>query len=497
MRVLFVNSNQYKLPVPAMPYGLCCVAAAVEDAGYDVHLLDLCFSKNCPQDLAEAINTFRPDIIGVSIRNIDTVCRYKTLFHLDEVKKNVMGPIKDMFSGPIVIGGPSVGINGPEMLSFFDLEFAVRGDGEMAMAEFIKRNERNLGLQDMGGLIWRQGDRIVVDNPPWRITDLDKLPMSEYYRYIDIGRYRRFKAPILIQTKRGCALNCIYCTYNIIEGKEIRLRDPQRIADEIENTYQKTGINHFEFTDSAFNYPLDHAKSVLQAIVKKKLDLNLQIMGLNPGAVDEELVELMKQVNFKEVQVGAESGSDSMLKSLGKNFTKKDIFRTGELLHQAGIPVMWYLMSGAPGETEETLKETYETISHASAKWDLVVIVNAIRIFKGSPLAKQVEQKDARANGDNFLRPVFYNPPGISLDSIRTFNKLLAFKHPNFLFPDEVQRVPFWALKIQTACMKLFAPHQPWWKFNILINVLQKILGITFLKSLVFKSKNRNLRATG
>lgn len=496
MKILMINSNRYKLPVPAMPFGMCCVAAALEQVGHEVQALDLCFSKDCNRDIRNAVNKFNPDVIGISIRNIDTVVCYKTLFHLKTVKKEVIDPVKKLFRGPIVIGGTAVGIAGAEMLADFDLEYAIRGDGEEAMKEFAERIEKNLPLHGLGGLIWRKNGKIIEDNHPLRVPDMNTLPFTRQYRYIDLKAYRKYRAPIQIQTKRGCALTCSYCTYNIVEGHHYRLRDPQLVADEIETIVKETGINHFEFSDSTFNIPLDHAKDVLRAINAKKMDLNLQIMGLNPGVVDEELVDLMKDANFKEVQVGAESGSNTVLKSLGKNFTVTDIIRTGELFHKANIPIMWYLMAGAPGETEETLKETVETIQRAASEWDLVVMINGIRVFKGSPLSMRWLKENPACSKDNFFMPVFYSPRGISLSAIRVLNKLMGFQHPNFLFPEDVQRVPFILLKISTTIMKFFAPDQPWWKFNILLNVLEKKLGLMAIKQFIFKFRNREILAS-
>lgn len=491
MRLLMVNSNRYKLPVPAMPFGLCYVSAALEKAGNEVRVLDLCFSKNCIRDISNAVSQFKPDIIGISIRNIDTVVHYKTLFHLHQVKEEVIDPIKKAFSGPVVIGGTAVGISGAEMLSYFDLEYAIRGDGEDAMVEFVRRMENNLPLNGLGGLVWRRNGEIVEENLPMRVPHMDALPRPRQYRYIDLKTHRKFRSPIQIQTKRGCGLKCTYCTYNIVEGHKYRLRDPQQVADEVEEIVKETGFNHIEFSDSTFNIPLDHAKAVLRAINAKKLDLNLQIMGLNPGAVDEELVDLMKEANFKEVQIGAESGSDAMLESLGKNFRKRDIFRTAEILHKADIPIMWYLMTGIPGETKKTLQETFDTMSRAAWEWDLVVVVNAIRVFKGSPLSKRMLEEDPGCTKDNFFSPVFYSPKGISLEAMRVFNRRMGFNYPNFLFPEDVQRVPFLALKISTVLMRLLAPETPWWRLNILVNRIQKMLGITALKRLVFDYRNR------
>jgi radical SAM superfamily enzyme YgiQ (UPF0313 family) len=493
MKVLMVNSNRYRLPIPPMPFGLCCVSAAIEKAGHDVHVLDLCFSKNCSRDIARAIHQFQPDIIGVSVRNIDTGAIHNTLFLLEQVKDEVIDPIKRMFYGPIVIGGPAVGISGAEMLHYFDLEFAIRGDGELATVEFIDRIDKRFPLKGLRGLIWRRGDLIVEDNPPLRVTDLDSLPSAKHYRYLNIDMYRRFKAPIQVQTKRGCALKCSYCTYNIIEGHKVRLRDPQLVADEIEMIVKETGINNIEITDSTFNIPLGHAKSVLRAIAAKKLDVSLQTMGLNPGAIDKELAELLKKVNFKEIQVGMDSGSDSTLRNLKKNFTKKMLLEAARVLHDADLTILWFILVGAPGETEETLKETFETVKQAASRWDLVAIGSGIRLYNGAPLSKRTRRVKPACTNDNFLHPVAFSPKSLNLETLRIIGKKTALKYPNYLFFDDVQRIPFFLVKVQTVLMKIFAPQKPWWKSYILVNTVQKICGINALKRLILKLKARDL----
>jgi len=247
MKVLMINSNRYKLPVPSMPFGLCCVASAVEHAGHEVRVLDLCFSKKTGRDIADTISEFQPDVVGVGIRNIDTAAHYNTLFQLGAVNDDVIVPLKKIFSGPIVIGGPAVGISGVEMLSFFDLALAIRGDGEIAMVELLDRLQNKQPLEGIGGLVRRKDGEIVEDNLPLRVIDLDALPFPRQHHFIHLKPYRKLRAPIQIQTKRGCELGCTYCTYNTVEGHKYRLRDPQRVADEIEMIVKETGIKHFEF----------------------------------------------------------------------------------------------------------------------------------------------------------------------------------------------------------------------------------------------------------
>ena len=106
-KVLLINSNRFKHPWPVIPFGLCYIATSLETNGnHSVRFLDLCFSSDCEYDIKNSIRSFVPDIIGISIRNIDDTGGYRVHFLLEDVKNDVIDYCKREFHGPIVIGGP-------------------------------------------------------------------------------------------------------------------------------------------------------------------------------------------------------------------------------------------------------------------------------------------------------------------------------------------------------------------------------------------------------
>jgi radical SAM superfamily enzyme YgiQ (UPF0313 family) len=478
MNILLINSNRLKHPWPVIPFGICSVAAALEAAGHEVFLLDLCFSKHPDRDISRVLSSFKPGLVGVGIRNIDNGSGYNTIFLLDQVKAEVISPLKSEFEGPIVIGGSAVGISGAEMLHYFDLSLAIQGDGEQAIVELSARLEENLPLNGLGGLIRRRNGVIVEENPPLLVTDLNALPLIEFGRYLEIRRYRKYNSPLQIQTKRGCALNCVYCTYNRLEGRVYRLKDPLLVAKEVQTLVNETGIRHIEFTDSTFNIPLEHTKAVLRAVAAKGLKLRCRALGLNPSAVDEELVKLMERVGFQDVDLGAESGCNQTLLSLGKNFRQQDVLKAGKLLNQANIPTSWYLLLGAPGETEYTLNETLESIGKAASPWDLVVIGIGIRVYKGAPIAKTLQLTNREEISDNFLRPVLFEPKALDIETIKAITKRAYHRYPNFLIYSKNSQYPEVILKATGAILKWFFPRQPMWRVYIFVRKILKSLGV-------------------
>ena len=489
-KILLINSNRFKHPWPVIPFGLCCIATNLEVNGkHNVCFLDLCFSLNCENDIQKAVQSFTPDMIGISIRNIDDTGGYNTHFLLEDVKNDVVDYCKKEFSGPIVIGGPSVGISGREMLEYFDLEYALRGDGEAVMLEFVKRIENRQPLEGLKGLIIRREKAIIQDNEPFRVQDLDSLPYPKPLRYLDLDQYRRFGSPIQIQTKRGCALRCSYCTYNKIEGKQYRLRNPKLVADELAILVKETGINHVEFADSIFNVPLSHAKDVLREVIRKNLDLKLHTMGLSPAAIDEELLDLMKGAGFNEVDIGAESACDEVLKSLAKNFKRSDVINTANLLKKKKIPVTWFIMLGAPAETKESVLETLNTIRRVASKWDLVFVSTGVRVYNGSHIAEEIIKQDLHCTDDNFLHPVKIEPAKICLEDIHAIAKHYSFRFPNFYFYEKEHIIPGCILIIGNFLLKVFHSRQPVWRLLILLKRIECVMGIGLVKRGVFELK--------
>src|SRR5665647_1626461 len=489
-KILLINSNRFKHPWAVIPFGLCYIATILEANGsHNVCFLDLCFSLNCGKDIQKAVQNFVPDVIGISIRNIDDTGGYNIHFLLEDVKNDVVDYCKKEFSGPIVIGGPSVGISGKEMLDYFDLEFAVRGDGEAVMLEFVERIENRQSLEGLKGLIIRRDKTIIQDNEPYRVPDLNSLPFPKLLRYLDLDRYHQFGSPIQIQTKRGCALRCSYCTYNNIEGKQYRLINPKRVADEIEILVKETGINHVEFADSIFNIPLAHTKEVLREVIRKNLDLKLHTMGLSPAAVDEELLDLMKSAGFNEVDIGAESACDSILESLSKDFKRSDVISTANLIKKRKIPVTWFIMLGALTETRETILETLNTMGRLASKWDLVFVSTGVRVYNGAPVADEIMSYDTNCTGDNFLHPLKIEPQRICLEDIHEISKRFSFRFPNFYFYQKENITPGWILVFGNLLLKVFHSRQPVWRLLIFLKRIEFVLGISLLKRGLYEIK--------
>lgn len=405
-KILLINSNIEILPYPVAPLGIAMVATSLQNE-FDVKVFDFAF--NSTEKLIHFTNEFNPDFIGIGLRNIDNVTMRKARWYIDEIRKQIVLPVQQNFSTPIIIGGSGFSIAANELLEFFNLEFGIVGEGETTFKDFLNRYFAGSDYSKLENLVTKNKKQDVVFNPT--NTELS-VPRANIDMFIDYSPYvQRSSYPV--QTKRGCAFNCIYCSYPNIEGKYYRLRSITDIVDEIQEVLQRIPGVTFEIVDSTFNSPLNHAIAFCDEIISRGLKVKLRTMGVNPGYVTDELIQKMKLAGFTQIDCTPETGSDQLLKRLKKNFNIKKLIQCAELIKKYDMPTMWFFMFGLPGETEETIRETFNFIDNYISKTDMVHVTEGIRIIPNTELFQIAINEGILSGNENMINPIFYVSPTI------------------------------------------------------------------------------------
>lgn len=222
-------------------------------------------------------------------------------------------------------------------------------------------------------------------------------------------------------------MNCTYCSTAAIEGKIVRKRDLAIVVDML-SEYRKAGFHRFFFVDNIFNMPESYAKSLCQLIIGKKLDIAWRCI-IYPWKLDEELAKLMATSGCEEVSLGFESGVADILKNLKKNFGPEDVRQVSQILKKYKIRQTGFLLLGAPGETENTIKESFEFVE--SLNLDGMKVTCGIRIYPGTELANTAIEQGIIEPDDDLLSPKFYIEPRVKDILKPAADKWLA-KHPNW-----------------------------------------------------------------
>jgi len=342
--------------------------------------LDLCFVDDYGEALERAVTDFGPEVIGLSLRNVDNVAYPNTHSYLPFYRK-VVSHLRKLTSAPIVLGGSGFSLMPLQILNNLEADYGIMGEGEIPLVRFLDQLERGQSLDQVPGVITSHSSKPPKPIPPQRFSIQDIImPRREK---LNNEAYLRFGGMGNVQTKRGCGFSCVYCTYPLIEGKEIRLRSPKQVGEEIQQLYDQ-GVDTVFMVDNVFNFPPHHAQSICKELLQRNLEVKWSCY-LHPQFVTESLLSLMKESGCTGVEFGTDAGSDTVLKRLGKSFTKEEVRRASELCHKVELPSCHSLVFGGPGESKETLLETLALMDEVSPT--AVIAMVGIRLFPGTKLA--------------------------------------------------------------------------------------------------------------
>jgi radical SAM superfamily enzyme YgiQ (UPF0313 family) len=404
MRVLLISANTERINMPALPLGLGCVAAAAEKAGHSVRMLDLMAEGNNPLAVQNAIEDFAPQAIGVSVRNIDNQ-DMRSCQLLIEKAKSVIAACRASTGAPIILGGAGYSICPAQALAYLGADMGIEGEGERSFPELLRLLESGITPEGLPGLHIPGKDlgaHVSYEE------DLDSLPLPGPDMWS--GPYLReqdFWMPF--QTRRGCALGCIYCSSPIVEGTVMRMRSPGSVGQALER-YVEAGFNRIYFTDNTFNIPSWFAEELCGHIAERAPGLRWRAI-IYPMGIDQRLADLMAKSGCVEVSIGFESGCARILEGLKKRFAPRDIRHVVGLFADRGIRTNGFLLMGSPGETPKSAEESL--IFAASLPLDALKITVGLRIFPRTDLFRIALAEGIVQEGDDLFFPRFYISGGL------------------------------------------------------------------------------------
>jgi len=387
--------------MPVLPLGLGCIARATEDAGHEIRVINLMDQEDVLRALDESISGFNPEIIGISVRNIDDQVMSTPRFLLEPVKSMITF-CREHTDATIVVGGAGYSIFPQSALEYLEADMGIQGEGERSFLLLLERLREKSDLTGVPGLYLPEKGLQGKRGFTTRLDDLS-LPLPEVH-VRSLSNMIKQEIWFPFQTRRGCSMDCSYCSTALIEGKVTRRRDPALVAGML-SRYLAAGIDRFFFVDNTFNLPPAYAKSFCDCIIKEGLNISWRCI-LYPWKVDEALVERMAIAGCREVSMGFESGSPGILKNMNKRYSPEEVRKISETLERHNIKRMGFLLLGGPGEDKKTVRESLEFAD--SLELESMKITAGIRIYPKTALARQAIKEGIIRSNDSLLFPSFY-----------------------------------------------------------------------------------------
>ena len=407
-KLLLINPFNPRSDHIQPPLGLGYLAAAARKNGIEVSLYDANRFKTDSSKLGKLIKKEKPDFVGFQFYTMN----------FDQVKRGLETTKKINQKIITLVGGPHPSALPEETLSDLgeNLDFAFCGEAEVGLPQLLKTvAEGKNEFSNIPGLIYRNGGETIINEPNFP-KDLDELDPPAWdllkprvYPEAQHGAFfENFPiAPII--TTRGCPFNCTFCAGKLNTGSLLRKRSVNHVIEEIRYLYTNHHIKEFHIVDDNFTLDKEYAKKILKEIINLDLKISFAVPnGIRLDTLDEEILVLMKNAGFYLISVGIESGSDRILKLMGKHLSIKQIKEKVSLIKSVGLDAAGFFILGYPGETEKEIKKTINfslNLGLLRANYFIFLPLPGTAIYK--QLQKEGKLKKIEYDELSFTSPVF------------------------------------------------------------------------------------------
>ncbi|MCL1821811.1 MAG: radical SAM protein, partial [Prolixibacteraceae bacterium] len=334
--LLLISGNRFANPYPVYPIAISYLESYLSQNLPEFRIITFDCNLDSISALHGVISENNPAYVGLSLRNIDGA---NSLGNDDFISgyREIAAIVRAATLTPLILGGAGFSIFPNELMHLLQADYGIVGEGEESLRQLITALENETPTAGIEGLITRNGQA-----EPHR-NYLKTLNVRFDERFVDF--YWKQSGMINIQTKRGCPLNCIYCSYPHIDGRKVRTLDPRLIVENITQLNKDKGINYFFFTDSVFNIDDDFNAQLAHEIIKSNVRISWGAY-FSPKNIGDEQIALYRKSGLTHIEFGTESFSDTTLDSYAKGFTMHDVFNASSICLKNNVYYAHFLILG-------------------------------------------------------------------------------------------------------------------------------------------------------
>ena len=404
--------------IMTIPLGPLYLTSYVEENGYSVDFRDSLLNDSGDPCNSKTLLSFlrdSSDILGFS--SLSAFLPY-LLITLKKLKKE--HPEKT-----IILGGYGPSDVAEELIKHFNfVDVVVKGEGEKTLLELLGYLEKGKDLEEVKGVVYRDGGKVKTTPPRDRIENLDELPFPAYDK-IDIHRY----TDVGVISSRGCSYACTFCDISPMWQGRFTYRSVDNFIGEIKLLYEKYKIRNIRIFDNIF--PTQNIEKFCDMLKKEGLDIRWTCYS-RVNLINKHLLKKMGDAGCYGVFYGVESGSDNILRKIGKKFTAKKAERVVLESKKYIKEVRASLIFGFPFETFNDFMKTYN-LANKFFKSNVEVRLASLGPLPNSKLCH--DYKDVLQFDADFISAVSF-PLNLALMS-KERNEILDYikKYPT-VFPN-------------------------------------------------------------
>jgi len=338
------------------PLGEASLASQLRKLDVESRIFDCTFESF--NEIQKKLGSYQPDIVGI----YSMVTLSRNAFRIAEMVRSVLP------ESLLVAGGPLPTLYPDRYSGPFDIVF--RGESDLSFPRFCRdffdqkvsrKNLMKMPLENYAGLFMER-DGLSVQNTTihYNEKELEDFPLP-YRGDFDHSAYQKVWSRLdgskttSIITTLGCPFNCDFCSRPVF-GNIFRRRNLTSVFEEIEQI-RLLGYNNLWIADDNFTLDLKYLKEFCVGMVGRKIGWSClsRVTGITG-----EITAMMKQSGCKRVYLGLETGNQGTLKLMNKKATIDEGKNAVQQFHNAGIEVAAFFIVGYPGESIESIEDTFK-----------------------------------------------------------------------------------------------------------------------------------------
>lgn len=396
--ILLLHPSERETTFGSMPpLGMAWITSYLLLKGFSSTLVDLQASDTSVESLLQAHS---PRIVGIGGTSHT---RFESFALAHRVK--IYDP-----SISVLYGGSHATFTADDTLSHIpDIDIIVRGEGERTtslVAERILHGKSD--LCDIDGISFRKNGDIVHTQESKRIQDLDILPFP--YRDLEAKKKYNLLLDFLhvpaasIISSRGCPVNCSFCSASAMFGTQLTFRSARNVVDEIEILLKDYGYQGIKFFDSTLTLSSNHVEALCAEIQRRNLKFPWEC-EIRVNGMSRDLLRTMRDAGCYYVDLGVESASPSVLKTIHKGITLEQVQNVFQWTKDLGLYTKVFFTFGHISETLLDAYNTIEFMERYAPYMSVVATGIGIRIYPGTEVERYAQTTSFKKNGFSWTIP--------------------------------------------------------------------------------------------
>jgi anaerobic magnesium-protoporphyrin IX monomethyl ester cyclase len=396
------------------PLSYAYLAAYLKSKGVEVEIV---YKQGSHQEIARRVKSLNPILVG-----------FGNLYPELEEIRSIIAELNSLGRDyPIVIGGQMVSPIPECAVSVTGADFGVIGEGEIILYQLVREIQGGGDFSGIGGLAIRHQNSVELTGPGEYIENLSDLPPIPYElfhieEWLPIGRWYTKNIPeqphwrfndrvINVHGGRGCPFRCNFCYHH----NKPRYRDIDVMMDEAERALDRFDGNMLYFSDDLVIATPKRVRELLARLKKINRPISYSVSTRFDilERLEDELLAELKATGCRIMGLGIESGSDRILKIIGKNTTASRILAQLQRLKENRILPTVSIMVGQDSETREDVMRSMELMKQSVATNPLIQYAFTIATpFPGSPLYEKIFSQKMLADDQAFYMRYFSSKTG-------------------------------------------------------------------------------------